>query len=98
MNRTTYPEDDFDGGEFDNDEIDDGSEYSGESEEDDSENDLLECPICHRSVHEDTQQCPHCGDWIEPVYPGERGKKRFWAIVVALIVMSWLVVMVLRLG
>ena len=30
---------------------------------------LLQCPSCHATVHEDTQQCQYCGDWIVPVYP-----------------------------
>ena len=44
-------------------------------DEGDDEDDLLLCPSCRASVHEDTQQCPHCGDWITPIYPGERTMK-----------------------
>ncbi len=39
-------------------------------DDDDADGDeLLSCPSCRESVHEDTQQCPHCGDWIVPAYP-----------------------------
>ncbi len=26
----------------------------------------LACPGCGASVYEETQKCPHCGDWITP--------------------------------
>lgn len=53
-------DDDFNGDDFLDDEW---------VEDDDSEDVLLACPSCGQSVHEETQQCPHCGDWIIPVYP-----------------------------
>ena len=56
----------------------------------DSEDDLLICPSCREEVHEDTQQCPYCGDWIIPVWPGEGSKKTIWIIAVALIIISFL--------
>lgn len=68
------------------------------TEDEDSSDDLMECPSCRREVHEDTQQCPHCGDWIEPVYPGERRKRRWWIVAVALLILSWILVVVLRLS
>ncbi len=53
-----------------------------------SDDDLLICPACRRAVHEDTQQCPHCGDWITPVYPYEKGKRMIWIVAVILLVAS----------
>ena len=48
---------------------DDYDEDEWAHDEDEGEDDLLVCPSCSQAVHEDTQQCPHCGDWIIPVYP-----------------------------
>ncbi len=56
-------------------------------EDEASDDDLLQCPSCRREVHEDAQQCPHCGDWITPVYP--RGAKSWaWAAVAILLIFS----------
>ena len=59
-------------------------------DEGDEGDDYLECPSCHQPVHEDAQQCPHCGDWIIPVYPGSRSKRWIWAVVVVLVIVSFL--------
>ena len=64
-------------------------------DEEASEDDLLVCPSCRREVHEDTQQCPHCGDWITPVYPQAPGKRFFWVVVVLLLVLA-LILWVIR--
>ncbi len=58
-------------------------------DEGDDEDDLLLCPSCRASVHEDTQQCPHCGDWITPIYPGERTRRRIWAVAALLVVAAF---------
>ena len=60
---------------------DSGEEWIEDEGEDSDEADLLLCPSCRRLVHEDTQQCPSCGDWITPVYPS--GGARHWVWVVA---------------
>ena len=57
-------------------------EYDYEDEEwieDEGDEDecVLACPACHAAVHEDTQKCPNCGDWIVPVYPHGRAKRIF---------------------
>ena len=57
-------------------------------EDEDSDDDLLMCPACKAAVHEDTQQCPHCGEWIIPVYPGERSKRAVWLIAAALVILA----------
>jgi hypothetical protein len=56
--------------------------------EDEPGDGLLECPSCREAVHEDTQQCPYCGDWITPVYPGGRSKRWAWAAVAILLILS----------
>ena len=60
----------------------------------DSEDDLLACPSCRGAVHEDTQQCPHCGDWITPVYPGQRSKRLIWVVAAALLILAMIVMTV----
>ncbi len=61
-----------------------------EDEGSDDEDDTLMCPLCREEVHEDTQQCPHCGDWITPVYPGREWRKAVWTIAVVMIIISFL--------
>lgn len=46
-----------------------------DSEDDDSSTDTLLCPSCRGDVHEDTQKCPHCGDWITPIHAESRWKR-----------------------
>ena len=58
----------------------------------DAEGDLMICPSCAESVHEDTQQCPHCGDWIVPAYPQSRLKGWLWVIAVILMLLSMIMV------
>lgn len=58
----------------------------------DEADDLLLCPSCGAEVHEETQQCPHCGDWIVPVYPGEGPKRIVWTIAVILVLASLVLV------
>jgi hypothetical protein len=66
-------------------------DYADEEWVDDDEasgDDLLVCPSCRGPVHEDTQQCPHCGDWITPVWPVRRSMRAVWILVVLLLVSS----------
>ncbi len=57
-------------------------------DEGDEDDVYLSCPFCHEDVHEDTQQCPSCGDWIIPVDPRQRTQKIIWAIAAMLIIAS----------
>ena len=57
-------------------------------DEGDPEDDLLACPSCHAAVHEDTQQCPYCGDWIIPVDPHHRSGRLIAAVVILLLVIA----------
>ena len=63
-----------------------------EDESGDDVDDLLTCPSCKQDVHEDTQQCPYCGDWIIPVDTQGRWKKTVWSIAAILIIISFLLV------
>jgi hypothetical protein len=72
------------------DEIDDNDAELEEWIDDDAPDDvLLHCPSCKREVHEDTQQCPYCGDWIVPVDLSDRPRRRIWLIVVILLVLAF---------
>lgn len=67
-------------------------------EEEDSDDDLFICPSCKQYVHEDTQQCPHCGDWITPAWPERRSKHLRWAkpliwVVAAVLVILAMIIM-----
>ncbi len=57
----------------------------------DSSDDLPEmvCPICGGGVTEDTQKCPHCGDWITAVEAGDASplRSRRWLLIVAVLLM-----------
>ncbi len=59
-----------------------------EEAEGDSDDDLMQCPSCRAAVHEDTQQCPHCGDWITPVYPSAGVRPMWWILLVVALVLS----------
>jgi len=54
------------------------------------EDDVLLCPSCKESVHEDTQQCPHCGDWIIPVWPRQQAKRMIWVIAAGLVILAFI--------
>ncbi len=57
----------------------------------DSDDDLPEmmCPACGGGVTEDTQKCPHCGDWITAVEASEGTplRSRRWVLIVAVLLM-----------
>ena len=81
---------DDDHNDFDLDE-----EWAEDEDSDDSEAELLICPACRRSVHEDTQQCPYCGDWITPVHPDKPWKRYLWAVAAVLVIISLIALTVL---
>ena len=58
-------------------EDDDPGDWDDErSEEDD---DLIDCPECSKPIHAESEQCPHCGNYIldEP-RSGELWRGRSW--------------------
>lgn len=65
------------------------NEFEADDESDANEDEdepLLNCPSCKREVHEDTQQCPYCGDWITPVDLSDVRKRRIWLVAVIFII------------
>ncbi|MGB9626706.1 MAG: zinc ribbon domain-containing protein [Phycisphaerae bacterium] len=60
----------------------------------DAESDEYPCPACGRSIYDDAEKCPYCGEWITPPGTAEtRSRSWFWPILVALLVvvilMAW---------
>lgn len=74
---------------YDDYDLDEENELYGDSGNDYGHDDDLPemlCPNCRATVTEDTQKCPHCGDWITPVEPSDSGWRR-WLFVVAVLLM-----------
>jgi len=69
--------------------IDHGGEKEGWVEDEDDSDDLLSCPNCRAAVHEDTQQCPRCGDWITPIDSRGSWKRWVWVAAVVLLILSF---------
>lgn|GEM_PF-2092524 len=74
------------------DDFEDDEWIEDEGDEDDS---VLQCPACHAAVHEDTQQCPQCGDWIVPVYP-TRPMRKFIFVGCAILLVVALILLTVR--
>ena len=81
--------------EFSEEWVDEGDEDWVDEEDGGGEDDLLACPSCSEEVHEDTQQCPHCGDWITPVDPKSEVKRVIWIVAALLVVLSMILYTVL---
>jgi hypothetical protein len=58
--------------------------------ESDPEGDLLPCPCCGAMVYDDSERCPHCGDWIMPLASTARGKSRVWILAAVLAIIALL--------
>ena len=69
---------------YDSDFIDD--DFSDDDLGDDSESEALPCPSCHQLVYEDTEQCPHCGDWITPL--AAHARKPVWIRVAGFVALA----------
>ena len=56
--------------------------------DDDPEDDQLPCPSCGRMIFDDTDRCPHCGDWVMPLAAASsRGTWVWWTALALVIVM-----------
>ena len=75
----------------DDDGVEDPSDEDCDDGSRDSE-DLLVCPACRRDVHEDTQQCPHCGDWITPIHPESPWKRGVFIVAAVVAILGLLLV------
>jgi uncharacterized paraquat-inducible protein A len=71
--------------------IDEGPDDDIDGDLDDDHSEELMCPSCETMVHEDTQQCPQCGDWITPVYPSSATwPRKLWVVAVFLVLLAFL--------
>ena len=54
--------------------------------DDDDEEPTIPCPYCKRLIHEESQRCPHCGNYIsdEDAAPA---RKPWWIIIGVLLVL-----------
>ena len=66
------------------------SELEGEifDQDDDPEGDQLPCPSCGAMIYDDTDRCPHCGDWVMPLASAARGKSWVWIVAAILAVIA----------
>jgi predicted nucleic acid-binding Zn ribbon protein len=62
-------------------------EWVGDDDLDSDEDDVLHCPSCGETVHEDTQQCPYCRDWITPVDRSGERKRWIWLVAAILLIL-----------
>lgn len=81
---------------------DDSGEWDGAGDEGPSDADVadfgddaaaatLPCPHCRRDIHEDSERCPHCGDWIQPPAARQRaGAPLLIAAVVMIGLILWI--------
>ncbi len=69
---------------------DDDQEWQAEFEEfQDDQPEVLPCPSCGAEVYEETQRCPHCGDWIIPVDTSGSWRRTAWIVAVVLVILSF---------
>ena len=67
-------------------------ELDDEEMDDDSATDELPCPSCGQSIYEDTDRCPHCGDWVMPLATAARQRNWVWwtaLVLVAVMFVTW---------
>ena len=64
-----------------------------EDVDDDPEGDQLPCPSCGHMIFDDTDRCPHCGDWVMPLAATASGRQPWiwWtALILAVVLMvAW---------
>jgi hypothetical protein len=72
-------------------------EEAWDDDRDDAEDDeesTIPCPYCKRPIHEDSQRCPHCENYISKE-DAPAARKPWWIIVGALlsfyVVYRWIV-------
>ncbi len=61
------------------DDFDSNEEYET-GELDDDEEPTVPCPYCGKEIHEDSQRCPYCEQYISTV-DSPPGKKPWWLII-----------------
>jgi hypothetical protein len=69
-----------------------GPDLDDEEEDDaeaDTEDDQLPCPSCGNLIYDDTDRCPHCGDWVMPLAAAAAGHGHWiwWTALVLAVVL-----------
>jgi hypothetical protein len=63
-----------------------GLAVGGDDRDDDDEEPTVPCPYCRRQIHDDSQRCPYCEEYLsEEDMPPAR--KPWWIIVGVLLVL-----------
>ncbi len=74
-------DDDWDDDEANESWSDDANEWTPEEEDDDP---TTPCPHCHEPIHVESEQCPHCGQYVsEEDAPPSR--KPWWIVMRAIL-------------
>jgi len=63
---------------------------------DDSSSDTLPCPACRMMVYDDTDRCPHCGQWIMPLAGYRSHRKQIWTAIIVFVLVVALIRMITR--
>ena len=60
--------------------------------------DMIRCPDCGEEIYDEAPRCPSCGTWLSGADRAGSGRLPAWlvALVVALILISFLLVYVIR--
>ena len=61
----------------------------------DDDDETLPCPACGCDVYDDTDQGPHCGQWIMPLAASVGRRHWVWRIAAVLALISFLALYVL---
>jgi predicted nucleic acid-binding Zn ribbon protein len=90
MRRNNQPDD----GEDEDHDWDEADSDHDDADEDDNEEPTIVCPNCRRQIHEDSQRCPYCEQYITEE-DRERSSQPWWIILGAILalgmVFSWFV-------
>ena len=70
---------------------DEQDQWTPDTDQDyDPDGDQLPCPSCGAMVYDDTDRCPHCGDWIMPLAASARSGRTIWIIAAVLAIIGML--------
>lgn len=54
------------------------------------------CPFCREAIAEDSDRCPHCGNWLSKEDSPTTPKTSFWVTMMVLAVLAVLMMVWLR--
>ena len=88
----------FDDDDLNPSEYPDGDDLDDPYDDDEADGADRTCPACHQAVYYDTQQCPHCGEWIVEFAADRFGYRTpRWivsaaGVIVVLVILGWLLI------